>query len=322
MTTHQDASARFRAMASDVTVRVIDPLRDPSDAMAQVEATFRDIERVCTRFDDGSDLMRANAQPGEWATVDPHCFAAIELARCAGAHADSRFPGGVAEAIIERLCDVPDSTLSLLKWLALCSDEIDVATIEALAAEAQVPSLESLDAALAAGVLLPVANRYRFRHHLVQQALAEQVLPHRRLKMHGRIAALLAGLEGPPADIARHWLAAGQRRDAMPWLLAAAREAVRLAAFSDVVRLLEPLLAFRPDHAEGLRLRAESLDAMGEPAALAAEQLRVSALQNVLLLQVIEELREGSVTRAAADMAILRAEMGPQLAAAHRAAAR
>jgi len=83
MTTHQDASARFRAMASDVTVRVIDPLRDPSDAMAQVEATFRDIERVCTRFDDGSDLMRANAQPGEWATVDPHCFAAIELAYAA-----------------------------------------------------------------------------------------------------------------------------------------------------------------------------------------------------------------------------------------------
>lgn len=202
--------------------------------------------------------------------ADGSPFAAIELARCAGARADSRLPGGVAEAIIERLCDVPDSTLSLLKWFALCSDEIDVATAEALAAEAQVPSLESLDAALAAGVLLPVANRYRFRHHLVQQALAEQVLPHRRLKMHGRIAALLAGLEGPPADIARHWLAAGQRRDAMPWLLAAAREAVRLAAFSDVVRLLEPLLAFRPDHAEGLRLRAESLDAMGEPAALAA----------------------------------------------------
>jgi hypothetical protein len=62
--------------------------------------------------------------------------------------------------------------------------------------------------------------------------------------------------------------------------------------------------------------------ALQEPAALAAEQLRVSALQNVLLLQVLEELREGSVTRAATDMAILRAEMGPQLAAAHRAAAR
>jgi hypothetical protein len=53
-------------------------------------------------------------------------------------------------------------------------------------------------------------------------------------------------------------------------LLAAAREAVRLAAFSDALHHLEPLLAFKGDHAEGLRLRAESLDAMGEPSALAA----------------------------------------------------
>jgi DNA-binding SARP family transcriptional activator len=202
--------------------------------------------------------------------ADGNPFAAVELARCAGANADGRLPGGVAEAITERLCDVPDSALSLLKWMALSNDALDIATVEALAAEAQVPSLASLDAALAAGVLLPLANRYRFRHHLVQQALIDQVPPHHRLKMHRRIAARLAVLDSPPAGIARHWLEAGHPRDAMPWLLAAAREAVRLAAFSDALRHLEPVLAFEPDHAEGLRLRAESLDAMGEPAALAA----------------------------------------------------
>ena len=83
VTTDHDVARRFRAMASDITVRVIDPVRDPSEALAQVEATFRDIERACTRFDDSSDLMRANAQPGEWTSVDPHCFAAIELANAA-----------------------------------------------------------------------------------------------------------------------------------------------------------------------------------------------------------------------------------------------
>ncbi len=204
-------------------------------------------------------------------------FAAIELARSAGANAAGRLPGGVAEAITERLCDVPDSALSLLKWLALSSDEFDVATAEALAADAQAPTLESLDAALATGVLLPLANRYRFRHHLVQQALIDQIPPHRRLKMHGRIAVCLTELDGAPADIARHWMAAGRRRDALPWLLAAAREAMGLAAFSDVLRHLEPLLTFAPDHAEGLRLRAEALDAMGEPAALAAYHAAANA---------------------------------------------
>ncbi len=53
-------------------------------------------------------------------------FAAIELARCAGAHADGRLPGGVAEAITERLCDVPDSARRLLEWMALGGDELDV----------------------------------------------------------------------------------------------------------------------------------------------------------------------------------------------------
>lgn len=204
-------------------------------------------------------------------------FAAIELARSASADAHGRLPGGVAEAITERLCDVPDSALSLLKWMALSNDDFDVGTVEALASEAQVPSLASLDAALAAGVLLPVANRYRFRHHLVQQALIDQLPPHHRQKMHRRIAARLAELDSPPAAVARHWLQAGQRRDAVPWLLAAARAAVRLAAFSDALRHLEPLLAFQSDHAEALRLRAESLDAMGEPAALAAYQAAADA---------------------------------------------
>ncbi len=206
--------------------------------------------------------------------ADGNPFAAVELARCAATGADGRLPGNAAEAITERLCDVPDSALALLKWLALSSDEFDVATAEALADEAQLPGPEALnaalDAALAAGVLLPSASRYRFRHHLVQQALIEQVPPHRRQKMHRQIAKRLAELDGPPASIARHWLEAGHPRDAQPWLLAAAREAVRLAAFSDALRHLEPLLAFEPDHAEALRLRAESLDAMGEPAALAA----------------------------------------------------
>ena len=48
---------------------------------------------------------------------------------------------------------------------------------------------------LSAGVLLPLDSRYRFRHHLVQQALIDQVPPHRQRKMHRQIAARLAELD-------------------------------------------------------------------------------------------------------------------------------
>ena len=81
--TEDDVIHRFRAMASEVTVRVIDPAGDPSDAMSAVEAIFRDIERTCSRFDDSSDLMRANAKPDEWTQVAPPCFAAIKIAYAA-----------------------------------------------------------------------------------------------------------------------------------------------------------------------------------------------------------------------------------------------
>ncbi len=204
-------------------------------------------------------------------------FAAIELARCATAGENGRLPGSAAEAITERLCDVPVESLALLPWVALSGDEIDVATIEALAVTAQVRAFPALDGALDAGVLVLSGGGYRFRHDLVRQALIEQVPPHRRLKMHRQIAAQLAETDAAPARTARHWLAGGSPRDALPWLLAAAREALRLSAFSDALRHLEPVLSLTPDHAEALRLRAEALDSMGDSAALAAYRLAAEA---------------------------------------------
>lgn len=78
--TRAEARHTFRAMASQVTVRIIDPVGDADDAVRDVEQIFGDIERTCSRFDETSDLMRANAAPDEWAEIDPTCLAVIELA--------------------------------------------------------------------------------------------------------------------------------------------------------------------------------------------------------------------------------------------------
>lgn len=211
------------------------------------------------------------------AAAQGHPFAAIALARGAMAARDGRLPTSTAEAVVARLCDVPDQALTLLKWLALCGDAFDVALVETLAGVAQVPAMPALDAALVEGVVMPDGSRYRFGHALVRQALAEQLPMHRRAQMHRRIAEVLADRHAAPAEVARHWLEGGRPREAAHWLLAAAHDAVRLAAFSDALRHLEPLLATDPGHAEALRLRAEALDAMGEPAALAAYRLAADA---------------------------------------------
>lgn len=224
-------------------------------------------------------------------------FAAIELARCAGGD-DKRLPANAAEAITERLCDVPEDALALLRWLALSGSEWSVLTVEALATLALVPAYAALDRALEAGALVFSGGRYRFRHELVRQALLDQVPPHRRLKMHRDIAAQLADMDAVPANVARHWLDGGRPLDAMPWLLAAARDAVRLAAFSDALRHLAPLLAFQSDHAEALRLRAEALDAMGDPGAMAAYRLAANVAgmpdsHNLLAKAALAQVKQG-----------------------------
>jgi tetratricopeptide (TPR) repeat protein len=71
-----------------------------------------------------------------------------------------------------------------------------------------------------------------------------------------------------------------------------------LAAFSDALRHLEPLLRFQPAHAEALRLRAEALDAMGNPGAVAAYRLAADAAgepgaQNLRAKGALAQIKQG-----------------------------
>lgn len=59
----------FRAMASPVTLRVVEPGPDAPAALDRAEAVIRDVERTCSRFDPASALSEVNARPGEWHEV-------------------------------------------------------------------------------------------------------------------------------------------------------------------------------------------------------------------------------------------------------------
>jgi tetratricopeptide (TPR) repeat protein len=176
----------------------------------------------------------------------------------------------VSSALAERLCDLEPGTTEALRRLALSAEDFDVATAVALAADEGHDALARLDQALAAGVLVVADGRYRFRHALVREALAEGIPPHRRVLLHRDVAARLEQGGAAPGLVGHHWLAAGDAERAMPCSLAAARQAFRLGAYEDVLRHVEPLLAHRAAQPEALALRAESLDALGRPGTLAA----------------------------------------------------
>ncbi|WP_372825515.1 AAA family ATPase [Polaromonas sp.] len=212
-------------------------------------------------------------------------FAVVEMARAAAASGSvptTRLPRNLSVALAKRLCDVGEDEMEVLRRLALAAEDFDVTTAVALASDPARDAAERLDRALALGVLLVQSGRYRFRHALVRQSLQDGIAPHRRLGMHRDVAVRLEQAGAAPGLIGQHWLATDQQERALPWSLAAAREAFRLGAYEDVLRHVDPLFARHPQQAEALALRAESMDALGRPGTLAAYDAAADVAPQVL----------------------------------------
>lgn len=77
-------------MASRIEIRVARP-PVATTGLDQALAVFADVDRTCTRFEDGSDLMRANAAGKEWVPVDDYCFRAVREAHAAYRRTNGRF---------------------------------------------------------------------------------------------------------------------------------------------------------------------------------------------------------------------------------------
>jgi DNA-binding SARP family transcriptional activator/tetratricopeptide (TPR) repeat protein len=205
-------------------------------------------------------------------------FFALELTRALASGAADALPQTVREAITERLVALDATTVDALTTLAVAGDELDLASVLALTGLAERDAFALLDAALEAGVLVVVGTQYRFRHELVRQALTDDLSPHRRLQLHRDAARRLATAGAAPELIADHWLKGNQRGEAVVWLLAAARRAVGVGAFADALAQIELLLIEKPAHRDGLCLRAEILDALGDNRAPEAYAAAATAL--------------------------------------------
>ena len=89
--TRPATGARFRAMATDVTLQVVRPGATAQAALGRAEQVFHRVERACTRFVPDSPLMVANATPRGWHEVPEECFAAVSEAARAHLQTDGRF---------------------------------------------------------------------------------------------------------------------------------------------------------------------------------------------------------------------------------------
>lgn len=81
------SSSEWRALGTYVFLATDPPQVLPA-AVALARRVLDAVDRACSRFRDDSDLVRANARPGEWVAVDPLLVEATRVALEAAAATD------------------------------------------------------------------------------------------------------------------------------------------------------------------------------------------------------------------------------------------
>lgn len=191
-------------------------------------------------------------------------------------------PGTVREVILGRVRRLGERCMGTLTVAAALGDEFRPDVVAAVLGVDEDVVFDELERAVHAALLVDLGeDRFRFAHALVSQTLAEQQSTSRRARHHRRIAAVLSELHpDDPAAVARQLLAAGgagDRAEAVDWVLRAGRAALDSLAPADAARWfrrgLEELggqltARDRADMLIGLGTALEASDVAGARAAL------------------------------------------------------
>ena len=223
------------------------------------DATIAELVALAAPGDPGPESIARIVRVAEGSP-----FFALELARALAHGARDALPETVRQAITERLLGLDPAITEALTALAVAEEQLDLASVLALTGLQETAAFALLDAALDSGVLVVAGTHYRFRHGLVRQALTDDLPAHHRLRLHRDAAERLATAGGAAELIAHHWLRGARPDRAVGWLLVATRRAIAVGAFADALAQVERLLLERPADRDGLCLRAEILDALGD----------------------------------------------------------
>ncbi|WP_448609406.1 BTAD domain-containing putative transcriptional regulator [Geodermatophilus sp. URMC 60] len=150
-------------------------------------------------------------------------------------------PAGLRDVLRRRVERLPGTAVTALRQAAVLGREADVDVLAAVAGRDADELLDALETAVLAGLLdEPAPGRVRFTHALVRDVLYEDTPLLRRARVHATALAVLGEQGGvDAATLAHHAVAAAGPRtalDAVPYVVAAAREAARLGAAAEEAR--------------------------------------------------------------------------------------
>ncbi|MFI0355246.1 AAA family ATPase [Actinomadura sp. 9N407] len=226
---------------------------------------------------------------------------AEELVRTQG----NELPESLRDLLLRRFTDLPEASQDVVRVASaggpVVSHEL-LAKVAHLSEDAQLSEnnlLAALRTARDAQVLVPQGDGYAFRHALLREAIAGDLLPAERTRLHRHYAEALnadPALTHPDrfaSELAFHWYEAGDAARALPALLAAADAAESVYAHAEEFRMLVRALNLWPEASRPVSERRPLLDRALRAGGWAGQNLQVLDLLDQALVDETSPDRTG-----------------------------
>jgi DNA-binding CsgD family transcriptional regulator len=224
----------------------------------------------------------------------------------AGLDGRGSLPPTLRDALMLRVEQLPDRAQKVLRWLAV--QPADDTLLADLAELDSGDLREGLREAVSSHIVVAGADgSFAFRHALLREVVYDDLLPGERAELHARLArALQQSAESQDkrvhltAQIAHHWLAAGDQPAAFAAAVRAAAAAESVNAYGEALGLLERALALWDRVPDPEALAGGDQVSLLMRAANVADVAGESVRQDALLRQALGLTDESSDPRRAA----------------------
>lgn len=174
-------------------------------------------------------------------------------------------PESVRDAVLVRTAGITVEARCALEVASVAGLRFELSLLAELADE------DGIEEVLQSGFVLETEpGQGAFRHALTREALYSTVSWRRRRELHGEVAGYLERSDAPPAEVAEHWLLAGESERARHALVAAAEASYAVHAHRDAAKRYRRALELWPEGEEE-RERLVVLERLGECAGLTGE---------------------------------------------------
>ncbi|MFI1071877.1 AAA family ATPase [Streptomyces puniciscabiei] len=199
---------------------------------------------------------------------DGNAFFIEELAAAACDGCCTGLTDSLRDLLLVRVETLPESAQRVARVVAEGGSTVEYRLIAAVAQLGEDDLIEALRAAVGANILTvtPAGDGYRFRHSLVREAVADDLLPGERSRLNRRYAeALEADPTLVPADarvmrLASYWYHAHDAAKALPAVLDASVVARRRHAYTEQLGLLERAMELWDSAPEEVRSALRPVD--------------------------------------------------------------